>query len=93
MFVKSDGLGVFGGGMMGEEIAAAEVAVAQSQATPFQRAVDKSSRRIAGERPTHFAQCHRLSGEPFAQPAPRFFIVPVFRLGDRLAVEFEKRSG
>src|ERR1700760_707172 len=43
IFVKSEGAGAFGGGMIGDEMAAAEVAVAQSQARPFQRAIDHSS--------------------------------------------------
>lgn len=47
--------------------------------------------RFARERRAHLTQGDRLAGEPFAQTAPRFLIVPVFGLGDRLAVEFEKQ--
>jgi hypothetical protein len=43
MFVKSDRVGAIGGGRIGDEIAVALVAVAQSHANPFQRAFDHSS--------------------------------------------------
>ena len=48
---------------------------------------------IVRECPAHFSQCDRLPGEPLAQAAPRFLINPMLRLGDGLAVQFEKQIG
>ena len=49
--------------------------------------------RFTGERPAHFSQRHGLPGEPLAQAAPRFFIDPMLRLRDGLAVQLEKQIG
>ena len=46
---------------------------------------------IRRQMPAQFAQRHRLTGQPCARAA--VFIAPMFRFGDRLAVEFENERG